>query len=149
MEVTVGDTLYIQGSRRVSSVMPIKVAGQYGERNTAVDSAICVFNSLYIWFEIFSIFDQLNISTLVYVIRLVNVYWSLSLDLSHHAHARHMLDILIMSINFWLIFRMPRKNRNVAIVVMDRENQLLVIDEPDEVQNFRKITKHFRGIYGI
>jgi hypothetical protein len=26
---------------------------------------------------------------------------------------------------------------------------LLVIDEPVEVQDFRKITDHFRGIYGI
>lgn len=83
------------------------------------------------------------------IIRLVNVYWFLSFNLSHHAYARQMLDILLMSINFWLIFRMPRKNRNVAMVAMNRENRPLVIDKPVEVQNFRTITKNFRGIYGI
>ena len=60
-----------------------------------------------------------------------------------------MLAILLIFIDFWLIFRMPRKNRNVAMVAMNRENQPLVIDKPVEVQNFRKITKQFRGIYGI
>jgi hypothetical protein len=29
------------------------------------------------------------------------------------------------------------------------ENQQLVTDEPVEVQDFRRLTNHFRGIYGI
>ena len=32
---------------------------------------------------------------------------------------------------------------------MNRENWPLVVDEPVEVQDFRKITHHIRGIYGI
>ena len=56
------------------------------------------------------------------IIRLVNFYWFLSFNQSHHAHPQQMLVILLIFIDFWLIFRMPRKNRNVAMVAMNREN---------------------------
>jgi hypothetical protein len=32
---------------------------------------------------------------------------------------------------------------------MNEENRLLVTDEPVEIQDFRKITVHFRGICGL
>jgi hypothetical protein len=40
-------------------------------------------------------------------------------------------------------------NTSLIVEHFDREIRPLVTDEPVEVQDFRRITDHFRGIYGI
>ena len=56
----------------------------------------------------------------------------------------------------WVQFRRHLKCRPTAFLILDwdsvsmvGENQQLVTDEPVEVQDRRKITDHFRGIYRI